>query len=93
MMELVHRLPPDVGLWKKLTKRYKVDVTFALLMDSTNKGFVLSPAVMKYFGDRGIAAGFDIYYEVNRKAEPVAAPNCRPARQQRVRRSRKGGGR
>ena len=34
MMELLQRLPSDIGLWRKLTERYRVDVTFALLMIS-----------------------------------------------------------
>jgi hypothetical protein len=91
MMELLQRLPSDIGLWKKLTRRYKVDVTFALLMTSSNKGFVLSPQVLKYLGDRGVTAGFDVYYE--EPAAAGAAPNRRPALRRAVRTPRKGGGR
>ena len=93
MMELLRRLPPDLGLWKKLTERYKVNVTFALLMASTNKGFELSPQVMRFLGDRGVAAGFDIYYDAREGAEPTAAPNRRPARGRAIRKVRRGGGR
>jgi hypothetical protein len=93
IMELIHRLPSDIGLWRQLTQRYKVDVTFALLMTSTNEGFVLSPQVLKYLGDRGLTAGFDVYYEEPAAAEPSAAPNRRPARRRAVRTPRKGGGR
>ena len=92
MMELLRRLPPDLDLWKKLTERYKVDVTFALLMTSTNKGFELSSQVMKFLGDRVVAAGFDIYCEAREGAEPIASPNRRPARRA-VRTPRRGGGR
>lgn len=54
MMELLQRLPSDIGLWKKLTSRYKVDVTFALLMTSTNKGFELSSEVMRFLGSEAL---------------------------------------
>ena len=63
MIEILQRLPSDIGLWRILTQQYTVDVTFALVMTSSNKGFELSPEIMKYLGDRGVTAGFDIYYE------------------------------
>lgn len=93
MMRVMRRLPSGVGLWHRLTKKYKVDFFVGLSMSSKNKGFVLSPGVMKYLGDRGIAAGFDIYYDGKENAEPSASPNRRPARQQAVRTPRRGGGR
>jgi hypothetical protein len=63
MMTVLRRLPSDIALWQHLTQRYKVDIFVALSMSSTNKGFSLSPEVMKYLGERGIEAGFDVYYE------------------------------
>jgi hypothetical protein len=93
MMELLQRLPSNISLWKNLAARHKVNVTFALLMTSTNKGFELSPEVLKFLGDRGVKAAFDIYYEADERAEPTAPPNRRPARQRAVRTVRKGGGR
>ncbi len=92
MMELLQRLPSDIRLWKKLTRRYKVDVTFALLMTSANKGFTLSPQVLRFLGDRGVAAGFDIYYEAPKKRRPDP-PRRRAARRRVVRSNRQGGGR
>jgi hypothetical protein len=89
MMELLRRLPSDLGLWRKLTSRYKVDVSFALLMTSRNKGFELAPEVMKYLGDRGIAAGFDVYYKRGEKIEPDVAPDRRPTRPLAGRKRRK----
>ena len=39
-------------------------------MVAANKGFELSPAVLRYLGDRGISAGFDIYYEPDNPGAP-----------------------
>jgi hypothetical protein len=92
-MLLLRRLPSQVGLWRRLTKKYKVDLFVGLSMPAKNKGFGLSPAVMKYLGDRGIEAGFDIYYDGKEDAEPTTPPNRRPARRQAVEAPRRGGGR
>ncbi len=62
MMLIMRRLPASVRLWQRLTKKYKIDFFVGLSMESKNKGFVLSPEVMKYLGDRGIETGFDVYY-------------------------------
>jgi hypothetical protein len=93
MMLVLRRLPSAVGLWRRITKRYKVAFFVGLSMPSKNKGFELSPVVMKYLGDRGIAAGFDVYYDGEETAEPAAPPNRRPARQRATRTPRRGGGR
>jgi hypothetical protein len=93
MMLVLRRLPSAVGLWKRLTKKYKVDFFVGLSMPSWNKGFGLPPQVMKYLGDRGIEAGFDVYYDGKENSEPDVAPSRRPARRRIVRRLRKSGGR
>ena len=93
MMLVLRRLPSAVGLWKRLTKKYKVDFFVGLSMPSRNKGFGLPPQVMKYLGDRGIEAGFDVYYDGKENAEPDVAPSRRPARRRAIRKHRKGGGR
>jgi hypothetical protein len=48
-------------------------------MTSSNKGFELSPEIMKYLGDRGVTAGFDIYYGAREEAKPSDPPNGGPA--------------
>ena len=63
MLELLQRLPSDVGIWQALAARLKIDFFVGLTMASKNKGFSLSPKVMSYLAERGIEAGFDIYYE------------------------------
>ncbi len=75
MMVLMSRLPAKVEIWKSLTKRFRVDFSVALSMESRNKGFCLSPEIMSYLGERGINVGFDVYYEDEAKAEPSAGGN------------------
>ena len=70
MMLVLRRLPSSVDLWKRLAERYKIDFFVALLMTSQNKGFVIGPDILKYLGDRGIAAGFDVYYEGDKADAP-----------------------
>jgi hypothetical protein len=72
MMELVSQLPEQIDVWRDLTGRFAVDLFVGLSMLSRNKGFVLPPRVMRYLGERGIEAGFDIYFEENSdEPEPV----------------------
>lgn len=78
IMVLMSRLPATVEIWRTLTQRFRVDVSAALSMESRNKGFLLSPEAMSYLGERGVHVGFDIYYEDEGKAEPIAGPNRSP---------------
>lgn len=91
-MQVLRRLPSAVGLWQRLTKKYKTDFFVGLSMPSKNKGFELSPEVMKYLGDRGIAAGFDVYYDGKENAGHQVPPH-RPARRRIIRKRDTGGGR
>lgn len=93
MMLLLGRLPKAVGVWRQITKEHAVDFFVGLSMPSNNKGFELPPAVMKYLGDRGIAAGFDIYHDGEGSAERTVGPNRRPARVAAVRKPQRGRGR
>jgi hypothetical protein len=62
-MELLKRLPQNINKWLLLSKQYDVEIMFALSFESSNKGFVLSNEFLKYIGERGISAGFDIYHD------------------------------
>lgn len=72
MMLLLRRLPSRAGLWKRLARKYQIDFFVGLSMASRNKGFELPTEIMKYLGDRGINAGFDIYCEADKEADPVS---------------------
>lgn len=76
IIDLINRLPKEIEIWRDLTGRFAVDLFVGLSMASRNKGFVLPPDVMRYLGERGIEAGFDIYYEEN-SAEPAAGENAK----------------
>ena len=93
MMLVLRRLPSAVGLWRRLVKRYKIDFFVGLSMPSKNKGFEISPAVMKYLGDRGIAAGFDIYYGDDENIGLSAPSKRRPAKPTATRMRKNGSGR
>ena len=79
MMLVLRRLPRAIAVWRRLTKNYKVDFFVGLSMPARNNGFVLSSMAMKYLGERGIEAGFDVYYDGAAEAEPAAPPKRRPA--------------
>ena len=83
MMLVLRRLPSAVGLWRRLARKYKVDFFVGLSMPSKNKGLGLPAEVMKYLGDRGIKAGFDVHYDGDSEAEPAPVIDLRPARQRR----------
>ena len=93
MMQVLRRLPSAVGLWRRLAKKCRIDFFVGLSMPSKNKGFGLSPEVMKYLGDREIAVGFDVYYDGKDNAEHDAPPNRRSARRRTIRKRNRGGGR
>jgi hypothetical protein len=67
MLELLATLPPDVQIWRALAEKYNVSLVVGLSMAAANKGFVLSPEVMHYLGERRMVAGFDVYYDPEKK--------------------------
>jgi hypothetical protein len=71
IMLVLRRLLSAVRIWRRRTKKYAVEFFLGLSMPSKNKGFGLSAAAMKYLGDRGIEAGFDIYNDGKDDAEPL----------------------
>lgn len=63
---LLGRLTDDVVSWRDLSRRFRVDVFCGVFLDSFNRGFALSPKLMRRLADQGIEIGFDIY-----SAEPA----------------------
>jgi hypothetical protein len=90
MMLVLRRLPSPLGPWKRLAKKYDIDFFVGLSMRSSNKGFELRPEVLKYLGDRGITAGFDVYYDGDAKVDAVSPANQPRTPRQQVRKRRKG---
>jgi hypothetical protein len=61
VLSLLNRLTADMNAWSSLTSRFKVDIFCGLFLEAANRGFSLSPAVLKQLSDRGIPIGFDVY--------------------------------
>jgi Domain of unknown function (DUF4279) len=66
---LLHKLPADPKVWEALTARYEVDIFCGLFLGSHNRGFGLSPEMLKLLANRSVEIGFDIYFD-----PPAEAP-------------------
>jgi Domain of unknown function (DUF4279) len=70
------RVTADLGVWKKITEAYRVDLFCALYLERSNRGVTLAPKTMLALGARGIELGLDIYApekeEPNQTSEPTA---------------------
>lgn len=60
-MNLLDRVTDDLAIWQELSGRFSVDVFCGVFLEDFNRGFVLSPAVLRRLADQGIEIGFDIY--------------------------------
>lgn len=58
---LMEMVTDEISIWQDLANRYQLDISCGLFLDSMNRGFELSPELMKYLSDRKIKIGFDIY--------------------------------
>ncbi len=58
---LLGRVTDDLGIWRSLTLRHRVDLFCGLFLDADNRGFDLSPSVLRQLADRELKVGFDIY--------------------------------
>jgi Domain of unknown function (DUF4279) len=63
VLKLLPRVSPDRGVWQRLTQDYKVDLFCGVFLNegSWNRGFSLTPKVLKELADRNLMIGFDIY--------------------------------
>jgi hypothetical protein len=61
LWDIFDRTTQDLRMWRRLTKRFKADLTFGIFLDTSNRGFELSPEVMRAVARRGLRVGFDIY--------------------------------
>lgn len=63
--ELLNKVTSELAIWENLISRFNVDIFCGLFFKDFNRGFELSPELMKYLAERGIKIGFDIYVEAN----------------------------
>jgi Domain of unknown function (DUF4279) len=63
VLKLLSRVIEDPEVWQRLTTQYKVDLFCGVFLNegSWNRGFSLSPAVLKELAERNLEIGFDIY--------------------------------
>jgi hypothetical protein len=57
------RLTSDIRVWKRLGKRFKMDLNAVIYMECWNRGLDISPASMTEVGRRKLTLGFDIYFD------------------------------
>jgi hypothetical protein len=58
---LLDRVTGDLAVWRDLKRRFRVDLFCGLFLEDWNRGFSLSPDLMRRLADRGLEVGFDIY--------------------------------
>jgi hypothetical protein len=61
ILKLLSCVIRDPEVWSQLTQKYKVDLFCGLFLDDLNRGFSLSPEVLKELAERNLELGFDIY--------------------------------
>ena len=59
--EILKRVTGDIGTWKALTGRFRVDLFCGLFMGSANEGLEISPSTLFALGQRGIRLALDVY--------------------------------
>ncbi len=60
---LLRKLPSDAKLWRSLTTKYDVDIMCGLFLETSNRGFELSPRASKMLSHRYLKIGFDVYFD------------------------------
>lgn len=59
--EILSKLSNDLGVWEKLSERYRVDLFCGLFLAGENGGMTISAKSLVALGSRGIEWGLDIY--------------------------------
>jgi hypothetical protein len=65
VQSLLEIVTDDLSIWHDLTNRFQVDIFCGLFLNNVNRGFALSPELMKRLADRRIKIDFDIYSNVD----------------------------
>jgi hypothetical protein len=61
LVSLFARLPDDPGVWKQLRQRFTLRLGLGLFLDDWNRGFELSPGMLRRIAATGVAFSFDMY--------------------------------
>ncbi len=61
IVTLLSRVSVDLAIWHDLATEFSVDILCGVFLDDWNRGFELSPRVMRMLGERGIKLGVDVY--------------------------------
>lgn len=59
--QMLNELTQDIGVWKALSTKYRMDVFCGWFMSSSNEGVEIKPETLFLLGQRGITLGIDIY--------------------------------
>jgi hypothetical protein len=59
--EILSRMTDDLSVWKRITKRFRVDLFCGLWLTGCDNGMTLSPESLAALGERGIELGLCIY--------------------------------
>ncbi len=62
--KLLLQFTQDIDVWKSGTSDTKANIFCGLFLDGWNRGFSLSPTLLKDLADRNLEIGFDIYAPV-----------------------------
>jgi hypothetical protein len=65
LSELLDRLPADPSLWANLRSRFDVSLGFGLFQSAWNRGFDLSPELLRRVVGMGLGLDFDIYADAD----------------------------
>jgi len=63
LQSLLDRLPDDPAIWDSLRARYEARLDFGVFQGAWNRGFSLSPEILKRVAALGFGLGFDIYMD------------------------------
>ncbi len=56
------RLSSDLRVWKRLGRRFKINLNAVIYMEDWNRGLEISPESMALISHRGLTLGLDIYF-------------------------------
>lgn len=59
--DLLSKVTNDLAIWNSLAKEFNIDIFCGVFLEDWNRGFDLSPQVLKMLSERGITIRFDIY--------------------------------